>query len=76
MSATIETTLQSTKNWPVTDQVALLHGLWDRLLESGWKPEITPEQKAEFDRRLDDLEAHPDNVLDWDQVVARLRIPT
>jgi putative addiction module component (TIGR02574 family) len=34
---------------------------------------LTPEMKAELDRRLADLDAHPDEVLTWDEVMASLR---
>jgi putative addiction module component (TIGR02574 family) len=71
----VATTLQATKDWPVADQLELLHGIWERLVESGWQPELTDEVKAELDRRLDDLDAHPEKVLTWEEVTKRLRPP-
>ena len=75
MSAEVARTLAATDSWPVADRLALLHGLWERLVDSGWCPELTAEQKAELDRRLDDLDAHPENVLSWQQIVERLGLP-
>ena len=75
MSTEVASTLAAMDNWPVDDQLALLHGLWERLIDAGWLPTLSDEQKAELDRRLDDLNAHPENVLSWEQVnhaIARL----
>jgi putative addiction module component (TIGR02574 family) len=75
MSSPVATTLQATKDWPVADQVELLHGIWKRLVDSGWQPELTDELKAELDRRLDDLDAHPEKLLTQEEFSKRLRLP-
>ena len=59
MAVNIAATLNEITAWPVPDQIELLHQAWDRLIDSGWEPELTDAQKAEFDRRLDDLDANP-----------------
>jgi putative addiction module component (TIGR02574 family) len=73
MSADIATTLNQITALPVQDQIALLHQAWDRLLEAGWSPELTDEQKAEFDRRLEDLDANPQNVVTLEKLVEHIR---
>ena len=75
MSVDISTTLKQIAALPVPDQIELLHQAWDRLLESGWEPELTDGQKAEFDRRLDDLDANPQNVVTLEKLVDHLRRP-
>jgi putative addiction module component (TIGR02574 family) len=75
MSVDISTTLKQIAALPVPDQIELLHQAWDRLLESGWEPELTDGQKAEFDRRLDDLDANPQNVVTLEKLVEHLRRP-
>ena len=75
MSNDVVTTLQATKEWPLADQVELLNGIWERLVDSGWQPELTDEVKAELDRRLDDLDAHPEKLLTQDEFSKRLRLP-
>jgi putative addiction module component (TIGR02574 family) len=75
MSVDITGTLNQIAALPVPDQIELLHQAWDRLLESGWEPELTDEQKAEFDRRLDDLDANPQNVVAWDKLAEHIRRP-
>jgi len=73
MSTDVEQALATTGGWPVDDQLDLLHGLWDRLTSSGWQPTLSDERKTELDRRLDDLDANPNNVLTWAQVEDQLR---
>jgi putative addiction module component (TIGR02574 family) len=75
MSVDITTALNQIAALPVQDQIELLHQAWDRLLESGWEPELTDDQKAEFDRRLDNLDANPENVVPWKKFVEHVRRP-
>ena len=75
MAPDIATTLKQIQALPIQDQIELLHQAWDRLLESGWEPELTDGQKAEFDRRLDDLDANPQNVVTLEKLVDHLRRP-
>ncbi|HEV2949415.1 MAG TPA: addiction module protein [Gemmataceae bacterium] len=75
MSVNITATLNQIAALPVQDQIELLHQAWDRLLESGWEPELTHEQKAELDRRLDDLDANPQNVVAWEKLIEQVRRP-
>jgi putative addiction module component (TIGR02574 family) len=69
MTADITSTLNQITALPVQDQIELLHHAWDRLLESGWEPELSDEQKVEFDRRLEDLNANPQNVVTLEKAV-------
>jgi putative addiction module component (TIGR02574 family) len=73
MAVDIATTLKQIEALPVQDQIELLHQAWDRLLESGWEPELTNWQKADFDRRLDDLDTNPQNVVTLEKLVDHIR---
>ncbi len=73
MPTKVAQTLHEITTWPVQDQVDLLHQIWDRLAEAGWQPELTEEQKAEFDRRLDAYEADPSIAFTWDDIVKHVR---
>src|SRR5215475_9112749 len=44
--------LQEVQSWPLDDQLDFLFHAWDRLVERGWRPELTDDLKAELDRRL------------------------
>jgi putative addiction module component (TIGR02574 family) len=44
-------------------------------IDAEGQPDLSEEVKAEIDRRLDDLDAHPEKVLTWEEVLQRLRLP-
>jgi putative addiction module component (TIGR02574 family) len=73
MAVDITTTLNQITALPVQDQIELLHQAWDRLIESGWEPELTVGQKAEFDRRLDNLDANPQSAVPLEKLIERVR---
>jgi putative addiction module component (TIGR02574 family) len=75
MPTKVAQTLSEITTWPVEDQVDLLHQIWDRLAETGWQPELSEEQKAEFDRRIDAYEADPSIGLTWEDIVKHVRRP-
>lgn len=71
----ITSTLNQITALPVPDQIELLHQAWDRLIESGWEPELTNAQKAEFDRRLDALDANPHRAVPLEKLIEHVRRP-
>lgn len=75
MAVDITATLNEITAWPVPDQIELLHQAWDRLIASGWEAELTKEQQAEFDRRLDDLEANPHSTVNLKELIEHVRRP-
>ena len=75
MAVDFTTTLNQITALPVQDQIDLLHQAWDLLLDSGWEPELTDAQKAEFDRRLDDLDAKPQNAVPLQKLIEHVRRP-
>jgi putative addiction module component (TIGR02574 family) len=75
MAVDITTTLNQITALPVQDQIELLHQAWDRLIESGWEPELTNAQIAEFERRLDDLDANPQNAVPLEKLIEHVRRP-
>ncbi len=75
MPVHIETTLKEIAGWPVEDQLELLSQAWDRLLDSGWQPELTDELKAVLDRRLDAADANPRSAVPLEKVIEHVRRP-
>lgn len=75
MAVDITATLNEIAAWPVPDQLELLHQAWDRLIDSGWQPELTNAQKVEFDRRLDDLDANPNSAVTVEKLIEHVRRP-
>lgn len=56
----------------VTDRLRVVESLWDSI-ERDTPVSLSPEQRAELDRRIEAHEAHPSELLSWDQVLDRLR---
>ena len=54
-----------------TERIQLAEDLWDSIPESA-DIALSDAQKAELDRRLKDLEQHPDAGEPWEIVRARL----
>jgi putative addiction module component (TIGR02574 family) len=55
----------------VAERIQLAEDLWDSIPESA-DIALADAQKAELDRRLEDLEQHPDAGEPWEAVRARL----
>ena len=55
----------------VTERIRLAEELWDSIPESA-DISLTDAQRAELDRRLEDLEQYPDDGEPWEVVRARL----
>jgi putative addiction module component (TIGR02574 family) len=55
----------------VAERIQLAEDLWDSIPESA-DITLSDAQKAELDRRLEDLEQHPDAGEPWEVVRARL----
>jgi putative addiction module component (TIGR02574 family) len=68
--------LEELQTLPVDDQLEFLFRAWDRIVDSGWQPEMTPELRAEIKRRLAALEADPSRALSWEEVVASIKQKT
>jgi putative addiction module component (TIGR02574 family) len=55
----------------VAERIQLAEELWDSIPEAA-DISLTDAQRAELDRRLEDLEQHPDVGEPWEVVRARL----
>ncbi|MEI9993543.1 MAG: addiction module protein [Rhizomicrobium sp.] len=57
---------------PLAERIQLVEDLWDSIAADSEGPPLTEAQEAELNRRLAELEANPSDVLDWNDVRARL----
>ncbi len=57
---------------PLADRLRVVESQWDSI-ESDTRVSLSPEQRAELDRRGRAHETNPDQLLSWDQVLDRLR---
>jgi putative addiction module component (TIGR02574 family) len=51
----------------VEERLSLLEELWDSIAADSSVVPLTPAQRTELDRRLVDHEAHPDDVVSWEE---------
>ncbi len=65
--------LDTAKNLPLADRVELIEALWESIAQEGYQPELTPEQAAELDRRLEAHRLDPQDVVSWESVKAGLQ---
>ena len=56
----------------VAERIQLAEDLWDSIPAEEADVPLTEAQKAELDRRLEDLEQDPDSGESWEVVRARL----
>ena len=55
------------------ERLSLLEDLWDSLAAVPEALPLTPVQRDELDRRLDDLDAEGPVGIPWDEVLSRIR---
>lgn len=69
LASTVNTAIQTLQQLPVIERVQAAGDLWDSIVEDGaGHLGLTEEQRAELDRRLDDLVANPGDNLTWENV--------
>jgi putative addiction module component (TIGR02574 family) len=52
------------------DRIALVQAIWDSIADQPHPPLLTEAQREELQRRLEDHEANPDDVVPWEQIKA------
>ncbi|MEG4442675.1 addiction module protein [Microcoleus sp. AT9_B5] len=57
----------------IQDRIRLVQAILDSIAAEQVHPDLTDFQKQEIDRRIDDYEANPDNVLTWEEVKASVK---
>jgi putative addiction module component (TIGR02574 family) len=72
MAVDVARTIHDLCTLPVDDRLKVVTAVWDSLPEEAAWP-ASPEQRAELNRRLDAIEANPEPLLTWDQVLEQLR---
>ena len=55
------------------EQLRLLEELWNSLSQRPGAIPLTPEQREEFDRRLDDLDRQGPVGIPWEEVLRQIR---
>jgi putative addiction module component (TIGR02574 family) len=56
----------------VPERIQLVEDIWDSIAAIPQAVSLTQAQRDELDRRLDDLEAHPEDGSPWETVKGRI----
>jgi putative addiction module component (TIGR02574 family) len=57
---------------PRAERLVLVQELWDSIVSEPVHPMLTEAQRLELERRADDDDANPDDVIPWDEVRSRV----
>ena len=60
--------LDTAKSLPLADRIELIEALWESIAREGYEPDLTREQAAELDRRLEAHQQDPGDVVAWDSI--------
>ncbi|ALF55887.1 imidazole glycerol phosphate synthase [Nostoc piscinale CENA21] len=66
-------TLNEIKTLTIEERIRLVQAIWDSIAAEQTYPDITEPQKQELERRINDYEANPDNVMTWDEIKASIK---
>jgi putative addiction module component (TIGR02574 family) len=69
----ITTTLNQIVALDIQDRIRLVQAILDSIAAEQIDPDLTEPQKQELDRRIDDYEANPDEVMTWAEVKASIK---
>ena len=58
---------------PVQERIRLVELIWESIAAVPEAVEVTPEIKAELEKRLKEFEANPEAGYSWEQVKSHLR---
>jgi len=59
-------------NLSISERIQLVEDIWDSIATVPESLQLTEDQKAELDRRLDDYHKDPEQGAPWDTVRVRL----
>ena len=64
----VEPIIKTFRKLPPTEKLRLVERLWDEIAEEAAGLPLTESQRRLLDERIDEHEAHPDDVEPWEQV--------
>jgi len=59
--------VETARTIPLAERIELIE-VWESITQEGYEPQLTVEQAAELDRRLEAHRLDPDAVVPWDTV--------
>lgn len=67
----LATTLSAINALSLDERIRLVEAVWDGIAAEQPTPQLTEPQKRELQRRLEDHQASPDDVVAWEEVKAQ-----
>ncbi len=55
---------------PIPERIKLVEDIWDSIAADPWALELTPEQTAELERRIEHSRLNPEDAIPWETVKA------
>lgn len=55
---------------PIPERIKLVEDIWDSIEAETKVVQVTPEQRAELDRRLEDYRMNPEGNIPWETIKA------
>jgi putative addiction module component (TIGR02574 family) len=52
----------------IDDRIHVVQEIWDGIAAERGYPDLTESQKREIDRRIDESDKNPENILTWEEV--------
>ena len=68
----LQAVLKEISKLTTEEKLKLVEDLWDELNQHSENIPLTEAQKKDLDKRLDEYEKNPENVLTWEEVKARI----
>ncbi|MBP0017880.1 MAG: addiction module protein [Cyanobacteria bacterium SBLK] len=69
----ITATLNEIATLSIEERIDLVQAIWDGIAAEQIYPDLTETQKQELDRRIEDSEANPENVMTWEEIKASIQ---
>lgn len=55
---------------PIEERLALVEEIWDSIAADSAAVPLTEAQRAELQKRIEEDDAHPDDLASWEQIKA------
>jgi putative addiction module component (TIGR02574 family) len=65
-------TLDEVLQLPIPERIRIVEAIWDSIAANPEAVELTDQQRAELDRRLEELDKNPDEGSSWAEVRRRI----
>ncbi|MBW4559075.1 MAG: addiction module protein [Trichormus sp. ATA11-4-KO1] len=66
-------TLNEIKSLSIEERLRFVQAIWESIAAEQIYPNVTAAQQQELERRINDYEAHPDNVMTWEEIKAAIK---